>query len=219
MDENTLQMLLKRFPCATLPTGNTRTCPVRLSYPNLFKPRAQKNDDGTMGREVFSTALLFPKGAVITALKSAAERVAVEKFGNAWASRRIHLPFRDQAERTDDKGALPPGYVAGAVFMNVSANKDHPPSVVRRDMTKADAADIYPGVWALVTLRAYAYDRPQRKGIAFGLQNVMKLLDGERLAGGGGGSVSREFEPIDGLDDIEAMFAANRVLDEPVDLG
>ena len=94
--------------------------------------------------------------------------------------------------------------------MNVNANRDYPPGVRLRDMQPAKPSDIYPGCWAIVTLRPYTFDTPKKKGVSFGLQNVMKLCDDERLGGGGVAAADKEFAPIDGLEDVDAMFAASQ---------
>jgi hypothetical protein len=208
MDKTTIARLLKMFPARKLATGNIATCPVRLSYPQLFVPKSQPGDDGKPGAEKYSCALLFPAGADLALLRAAHAEAAAEKFGAAWAKRNLRSPFRDQGEKADGEGELPEGYEYGAVFMNVSANKDHPPGVRLRDLTPAKPADIYPGCWAIVTLRAYAYDNPRNKGVAFGLQNVQKLCDDTRLGGGGVASAEKELQPIEGLEDVDAMFAA-----------
>lgn len=208
MDASTIATLLKRFPSSVLPSGNIRTCPVRLSYPNLFVPKAAINTDGSKGRETYNVALLFPLGADLRILQGAIDTAAAEKFGAAWAKRKLRMPLRDHDDRTLDDGTLPDGYVSGAKFCNASANKDHPPGVRLRDLSPATSKDIYPGCWALVTLRPYAYDNPQNKGVALGLQNVVKLCDDDRLGGGGVVSAEKEFAPIEGMDDIDAMFAA-----------
>mgnify|MGYP000718200289 CR=1 FL=1 len=197
MDKATIARLLKLSPAQKLSTGNIRTCPVRLSYPHLFVAKAQTGDDGKPGREVYSAALLFPLGADISLLRTAAAEVAADKFGPAWAKRNLHSPFRDQDERADGDGNLPSGYASGAIFMNVNANRDYPPGVRLRDMQPAKPSDIYPGCWAIVTLRPYAFDTPKKKGVSFGLQNVMKLCDDERLGGGGVAAADKEFAPID----------------------
>jgi hypothetical protein len=43
--------------------------------------------------------------------------------------------------------------------------------------------DFYSGCYARATLTAFAYDKLGNKGVAFGLQNIQKLKDGEHLSG------------------------------------
>lgn len=199
MDNPAIKTLLGRFPCLKIEaTGNIRTCPVRLSFPNIFKPGKAMEE----GKEPkYGVTLLFPRGANIALLRSAAEATAAEKFGNDWKSRRLTFPFRDQGEKSFA------GYEAGCVFLNATSTKR--PGVINRDGSQlSDPEALYPGVWALVTLRPFAYDSKLKKGISFGLQNVQKLCDGERLSGGYS-DPSKDFGPIDGLDDIDALLAGS----------
>jgi hypothetical protein len=43
--------------------------------------------------------------------------------------------------------------------------------------------DFYSGCYARATVTAYAYDKSGNKGVAFGLQNLQKLADGEAFSG------------------------------------
>lgn len=192
MDKSHLAKLLKAYPCREMSTGNIRTCPVRLSYPHLFKP-GKPIEEGQEPKH--SAALLFPLGADITLLREAAKHVAVEAFGAKAASLRLSMPFRDQAEKAPADGE-PNGYVPGAVFFNVSS-KQRPGIVGPDGAPVTDESRVYPGVWALVTLRPFAYDRGVKKGVSFGLQNVQIIADGDRI-GGGRPSAESEFEALDG---------------------
>ena len=58
--------------------------------------------------------------------------------------------------------------------------------------------DFYPGCYARATVRAFAYDQAGNRGVAFGLQNIQKLADGEPL--GGRTKPHDDFEPVD--DDV-----------------
>ena len=61
--------------------------------------------------------------------------------------------------------------------------------------------EVYSGMWAYVSVTFYAYDVNGNKGIACGLNNIMKFKDDERL----GGRVSAEcdFDGVGGDDDEE----------------
>jgi hypothetical protein len=43
--------------------------------------------------------------------------------------------------------------------------------------------DFYSGCYARATITAYGYDKAGNVGVAFGLQNVQKLRDGEAFSG------------------------------------
>lgn len=187
-----LAKLVKAYPCKELATGNLRTCPVRLSYPNLFKPGKVLE----AGQEPkYSAALLFPLGADVKLLREAAQHVAVEAFGSKASAMRLHMPFRDQAEKAggDDDGKS--GYVPGAVFFNCSSKQR--PGIIGPDGAPiSDESRVYPGVWALVTVRPFAFNHGVKKGVSFGLQNVQIIADDDRI-GGGRPRAEAEFEPLD----------------------
>lgn len=176
MDAQTLAEAMKKYPCAKLEGGMYRTCPVRLSFPHLFVAQAGLNDDGTPGKAKYSVALLFPAGANIDVLRAGAKEKQDAKFGADYKGAKLHTPFRDQG----DKGHLA-GYEEGRVF--ISANSTQKPGVVavvggvRSAVT--DPTLVYAGCWALVTLRPYDFTNAKKKGVSFGLGNVMKLFDDE----------------------------------------
>lgn len=160
-------------------TGNYRTCPVRISFPSLFQPK--KGEDS--GKEKYSVNILFPAGADLALLRKAAGEKAREKWSNAGqpGGPSLHSPFRDQGERSYD------GYTAGSVFMACYAERQ-PPVVDIRGVPIIEAeADkkVYPGAWALVTIRPFVFDVKMKKGVSFGLQSVMIIADDIRLGGGG----------------------------------
>jgi hypothetical protein len=62
-----------------------------------------------------------------------------------------------------------------------------------------DEDEIYSGVWAIISVTFYGYDVSGNRGIACGLNNVMKFKDGERL--GGRSSADNDFADIDAEED------------------
>lgn len=170
-----------------------------LSYPHLFKailPRDAKAGD----KPKFSTAILFDAAAVETpeyrALAAAVLAIARERWGDKADAMiqegSIRLPFR--------KDVVAKGYPDRFVrFFNCTAPEDHPPQIVGRyagadgkPEVITDMRAIYPGVFARVSVNPFAYDQRGNKGVAFGLGNVQKWGDGDRLAGGGA-DASAEF--------------------------
>ena len=55
-------------------------------------------------------------------------------------------------------------------------------------MPIVDEEEVYSGVWAVVSVSFYAYDVSGNKGVACGLNNIMKFKDDDHL----GGRVSAE---------------------------
>lgn len=83
-------------------------------------------------------------------------------------------PFRDGAEKADLDG-----FEAGKPFCRLSS-KMKPGIVDLAGVNITDPSEIYPGAYYRATVTAYAYDN-KGKGVAFGLNNLQKVADGERL--------------------------------------
>jgi hypothetical protein len=175
--------------------SNVITPKFRVSYPNVFTPKL--ND--LNGKNEYSLVALFKKGEDLTALKKAAEACLVEKLGadkTKWP-KNLKSPFRDQGEKEKD-GALPAGYEEGAIFLTLKSSQK-PGLVDASNQDIIDPVEFYAGCYARASIRPYYYDQKGNKGIAFGLQNLQKLADGEPL-GGARVKASDEFEPVAGGD-------------------
>ncbi len=165
--------------------SNVMTPVFRASYPALFKSKL--ND--LNGEQEYSVVALFPKNADMSKLKAAAQAVIEEKWGkekNKWP-KNLKSPFRLQEEREKydeetGKKLLPAGHEAGAIFMNLKSKQK--PGLVNADVQDIlDASEIYAGCYCRATVRPYAYEVKGNAGIAFGLQNVQKVKDGDPLSG------------------------------------
>ncbi len=158
---------------------------VRLSYTHIFEPQSI---DG--GDEKYSTALLIPKSDKETLRRiQAAVNAAIEEGKSKWGGKvptNLKKPLRDgDEERPDD-----PNY-AGHYFLNASSkNKPGIAKPIGKDAngkTKFqdidDSTEVYSGCYAKVSLNFYAFDAKGNRGIAAGLNNIVKIQDGEPLAG------------------------------------
>lgn len=177
-----------KVPCTVLPNGNLRTSPVRLSFPNLFS-RSKPVPPNLEGK--YGANLVFPVGADISILKEEAGKVTKAKWADAGTPKgpKLKSPFKDQADmlRYD-------GYNEGGVFL--SPTSDRQPVVVDANgVVVTDSSRVYPGVWAVCTLRPYTYDKGVNKGTSFGLQSVMLVADDKNL-GGGGESIADAFAGV-----------------------
>lgn len=156
---------------------------VRLSYVNLFEPYAMNDDD----EPKYSCTILIPKTdkktlkAIKEAQQAAAEQGKDKKFKGK-VPKNLHYTLRDadsdEEEETLEKN---PEY-AGHYFMNVSS-RQKPGLVDRRVNPILDQAEIYSGVYARVSINAYAYSYMGKNGVSFGLQHVQKTRDGDFLGG------------------------------------
>lgn len=180
-------------------TTKVLTPEFRVSFPNVFKPRVNKEKPGEPGK--YTISMLFrieadptkPEEKVvdIRPLVAAATAAAVEKYGadkTKWP-KGLKFPFR----KAEEKEGLD-GYVKGLIV--VGATSERQPGVV--DQQVKDIIDpklFYPGCFARAVINAFAYDNSGNKGISFGLRHVQKIRDGKML--GGSSKPEDDFTPID----------------------
>ena len=173
---------------------------VRLSYCHLFTPEAIS--DG--GDKKYSVALLIPKSntALVNAIKDAVKAAfmsgVASKFGGKQpAPGTWKNPLRDgDAERPDDET------YAGCYFINATSKSK--PGIVKivkmngekKLMEVTDEEEVYSGCYGVASVNFFAFNNAGNKGVAAGLNNVLKTKDGEYL----GGRTSAQSEFGDDLD-------------------
>jgi hypothetical protein len=176
---------------------------VRLSYTHIFE--AQSIDGGD---EKFSTAILIPKTDKETLKKIKAATDAAKELGKSkWGGKvpaNCKIPLRDgDEERPDDEN------YAGCYFLNASSKnkpgiakpigKGADGKVKFQEIT--DTTEVYSGCYAKVSLNFYPFDMKGNRGIAAGLNNVVKVQDGDFL--GGRASVNDDFSNEDFDTDLD----------------
>lgn len=169
------------------PNGNILSGPVRLAFCDpLFEAKAPSNG----GTAKFGTMALYTPFSILDAYYAEYYRVCAEAFasyylpdGNGGGSYRgLENPFHDQA----DKAIKYSGFTPGLTYIN-HTSKYQPQIVNLQGNIITDRNKVYPGVWAILAVNAYSYgvNPPQpKKGVAFGLQQVMIIADDTKLAGG-----------------------------------
>jgi len=174
---------------------------VRLSYVHIFQPEATAEG----GEKKYSVSLLIPKtdkallGKIKVAIE-AAKQVGLSKFGGKLPV-NLKNPLRDgDLERPDDET------YAGCWFINASSKTK--PGVVKRmkigganklvEVTNEE--DVYSGCYGFASVNFFAFNTSGNKGIAAGLNNVLKTRDGEYL--GGRASAETDFSDVN-LDTYE----------------
>lgn len=149
---------------------------VRLSYVNVFEPRAAQP-----GQEAkYSVSVLIPKTDKETIAKVNAAIEAAKQAGVAtWGGKippGLKTPLRDGDTERDA-----PEY-KGHYFIN--ANSKQRPGVVDAAVNPIlDQSEIYSGCYGRVSINFYAYSQNGNKGVGAGLQNIQKVADGEPLSG------------------------------------
>ena len=170
---------VKVNPCVLLDSGNIRTCPVRLSFPNIFA-RGKPVPPATEGK--YGANLVFPPQADISLLVKEVTRVTKAKWANAGekGAPKLKNPIKQQVElagRFD-------GYGEEGIYL--SCNSGRQPQVYdARQQLITDPDRVYPGVWVVATIKADTYDVGVNKGPTFYLQGLMLVADDKRLGGGG----------------------------------
>lgn len=198
MSDAWIKRVVTEFPCALLDTGSIRTCPVRLSFPNIFKKGKPipPNTEGTWG-----SVLMFPKDADLALLYRQAQDVALAQWPSA-TKLKLKNPFLQQDEMVQYGGFTP-----GGVYIRSVAYEVQPPVWTQSHQPIIDPARVYPGVWAVCTIKAFPYDKGVNKGVSFGLNSVMIVADDQPL-GGGGSDPNHDFAGvnIDAEMQVDQMF-------------
>lgn len=186
----------KYLACTKTKSGNIILPRGRMMYPDFYVPSLPQGEtDKEKAR--YKVTIIFPKGADLALINDEVEVKAVDKWGSDYKKKyKVKKPFL----KSEDQPKM--GDLAENFPVFVRCNSKDRPQVIRADMSNVDEAkgaeEVYPGRWALVSVRPYAYDHPTGgKGVSLGLQNVQLLDHDERLAGARP-QAQDEFEAIEG---------------------
>jgi hypothetical protein len=155
---------------------------IRFSYLNAFKPAPNPSGDLK-----FSASILIPKSntKLIASIKADINK-AVEKgindnkFTAAQVKAGIRIPLRDGDEE-HDAGNRGPEY-KDCFFINSSSN--NAPGVVDNHLQPIiDSDEFYSGCYGHADVNFFPYNTAGNRGVGVGLNNLLKIKDGERLDG------------------------------------
>jgi len=166
--------------------------PCRLSYTHLFEKYTPEGG----GEGKYMTNVLIPKSEkkTVAALEKAIDEAKKAGIVGKWGGKepkKLELPLHDGNDKEDEA-------YDDCYYVNAKCST-RPGIVDRNKAAITDEEEIYSGVWAYVSVTFFAYDVNGNKGIACGLNNVMKFKDDERL--GGRVSAEADFADIDDDDD------------------
>jgi hypothetical protein len=174
---------------------------VRFSYLHVFKAVAVQEGSA----EKFSVSLIIPKSDKKTIAKiKAGINAAIEQGKTSkWKGKLpkdLKTPLKDGDEEREDDEVYENSY-----FINANCTKK-PGVVNKKKVPITDEEEIYSGCYGIASVNFYPYDTAGNKGIACGLNNIMKIKDGDFL--GGRASAESDFEDVeieDDEDDIDPM--------------
>lgn len=158
-----------------------RTGKVRFSFPHLFEPHAMDGGDAK-----YSVSLIIPKSDKVTLakIKKAIEAAREQGKSALWGGKlpaNLKMPLRDgDVDRPEDEA------YQDAYFVNATC-KTKPGVVlsvrVGDKFAEASPEDVYAGCYGIASVNFYPFNANGNKGVACGLNNIMKTDDGENLGG------------------------------------
>lgn len=167
--------------------------PCRLSYTHVF---SKYNPSGDDKNAKYMTNVLIPAGEkeTLEAVNKAIEAAKTSGIASKWGGKepkKLDMPLHDGDDKDDE-------VYAGKYYVNAKC-ATRPGIVDRNKAPIVDEEEIYSGVWAIVSVTFYPYDSNGKRGVACGLNNIMKFKDDEKL--GGRVSAESDFADIDTEDD------------------
>lgn len=167
---------------------------VRFSYAHVFEP----SSIGNSVEKKYSVSLIIQKSnvAALKAVEDAVEFVKKEVMAKNKGKlpANFKLPLRDgDTDRPEDTA------YKGCYF--IGATSKTKPGIVNRLKEPITDQDLfYSGCYGNVSVNFYAFDVNGNRGIAAGLNNIMKTRDGDALSGRA--SAEQDFAGIEAEEDL-----------------
>lgn len=202
MDAQSLATYLSRYQFREItddkgnPTGAVVTCPVRLAFCHLAKPREKINPRTGEKTAAYAAVLIIPPAADVTVLRTVAAREAQSKFGANWKALDLRNPLRPQAKNAGKYD----GFSTDGFYLDTESRFVVPIVGSRKGpdgkFPPLDPASelVYSGMWAICNLNAYSYDASGNRGVKFGLRAIQKLADDDEFKGSDAASAFGEID-------------------------
>lgn len=165
---------------------------VRLSYPHLFEPHAFADEEPK-----YSVMILIPKSdtATLRKIKEAQAQALKDGIGSVFGGKtpkEMQYTLKDGDDDADE-------YPERADHWVMTVRSKVKPGVVDQNVNPIlNQSEVYPGMYARVSMNAFPYKYGGKSGVSFGLGNVQKVADGEPL--GGTKPPEADFGPVDSVD-------------------
>lgn len=152
----------------------------RVSFPNVFEPTSFNGS-----KPNYNIQMIFDEDADLSEMEALVQKKAKEKFPKG-KPKKFKNPLRDGDEKDMEM-------YKGKIF--AGAKSLYKPGLVDKNLKDIiNPEEFYPGCYARATLTAYGYDQAGNQGVAFGLQNIQKLGDGDRF--GGKAEAANDFDVV-----------------------
>lgn len=196
--------------------GKVTLLDVRLSFPALFTPDEQKQDDGTI-RQTFKANALIPKDqeanmfgkfkGVKMPLKQALQKAADEAKTRKWGADQSKWPKLkpDRVFKRDGDLENWDGY-AGCLYTSANSKVENPPVVVtnRKDTEgnwipakPGQAGCPYSGCYVNMTIVIWGQDNEHGKRLNAEIKSVQFLRDGDPFSGQAPSNPNEDFDEDD----------------------
>lgn len=153
---------------------------VRFSFVHAFTPYAAPGQE----KAKYSVTCLLPKTdtATLEMINAAKQQATQEGIQAKWggvAPAVVPFPIHDGDGVRPSGEAFGPECKGCWVF---TASSNQKPGIVDAQRIEIfDASELYSGCYGRVSFNIYPYNAAGKKGLAFGLNNLQKLADGEPL--------------------------------------
>lgn len=156
----------------------------RVSFPQVFKAKAAPGSD----KEKFSVVMLFKNNEDLSKVKALLKRAIAVKYPDGKIPEGFVTPLKDGNGKDYD------GY-KDTIY--ITASSQFQPGIVdEQKQTLIDPKQFYSGCYAIASINAYCWSYMGNTGVSVGLQNIMKVNDGEPLAAGETAEAAFESIPL-----------------------
>lgn len=169
---------------ANRPEQTITVGPARLSYPRLFKPHAKNPGD----EPKYSSTVLIPKTDVrskqlIDIAIEAAKQVGLQDRYQGVIPPVLAIPVYD-GDGPKPSDGMPFADECKGHWVFSASDASQPGVLDQNKQPIIRESEIYPGVYAYVSVTFFPYNKNGKKGVGCALNHVMKWQDGEPFAGG-----------------------------------
>lgn len=163
---------------------------VRFSYANVWEPKGFAGQENS--RKTYNVRCMIPKSnaplidQVLAAEKAAideglSKKLFTEAVSKSAKFRRCVFDGDAYADEVTDGSR---DECRGHMFFNAKAQEDRQPGIVDKKANPImQRDDFYSGCWGYVNGNFYSYNSNGGIGVTFGMNNLMKTRDDERLDG------------------------------------